>query len=107
MDKKKAVLMTFSLHGFPPGAVVSDAGSACLLSVFYCSAQAAQAWPRDRQGERESSAAHPLPGVTLTPFTFAGCWFRVSHASVGETRRTLCWARTGTTCIRNHHDRFH
>ena len=82
MDKKKAVLMTFSLHGFPPGSVVSDAGSACLLSVFYCSAQAAQAWPRARQGERESSAARPLPGVTLTPFTFAGCWFRVSHVWV-------------------------
>lgn len=97
--------MTFSLHGFPAGAAVSDAGFVCLLSVFYCSTPAAQVWPRDRQGDRESSAAHLLPSVTLTPFTFAGCWFRVSHASLGAARRIHCWVRTGSTWMGNHHDR--
>lgn len=34
MDKKKAKLMTFSLHRFPTGVAVTDPWSSCLFSVF-------------------------------------------------------------------------
>lgn len=89
--------MTFSLHGFPAGAAVSDAGSVCLLSVFYCSTPAAQVWPRDRQGDRKSSAARLLPGVTLTNLQGAGLgspmphWVQIGEPSTGTELAACGW----------------